>query len=63
VSCVLARDEIMLTIRPGQHGSTFGGNPLGARVAMTALNVLREEGMVENSEKFVVFIISHSFVN
>lgn len=51
VSCVLARDEIMLTIRPGQHGSTFGGNPLGARVAMTALNVLREEGMVENSEK------------
>ncbi len=63
MSCVLARDEIMLTIRPGQHGSTFGGNPLGARVAMTALNVLREEGMVENSEKFVVFIISHSFVN
>jgi ornithine--oxo-acid transaminase len=52
---VLARDEIMLTIRPGQHGSTFGGNPLGARVAMTALNVLREEGMVENSEKFVFF--------
>jgi ornithine--oxo-acid transaminase len=51
VSCVLASDEIMLTIRPGQHGSTFGGNPLAARVAMTALSVLRDEGMVENSFK------------
>lgn len=51
VSCVLSSDEIMLTIRPGQHGSTFGGNPLGARVAMTALQVLKDEGMIENSEK------------
>lgn len=51
VSCVLSNDEIMLCIRPGQHGSTFGGNPLGARVAMTALQVLRDEGMIENSEK------------
>ena len=51
VSAVLARDEIMLTIRPGQHGSTFGGNPLGARVAMTALSVLRDERLVENSAK------------
>lgn len=50
VSCVLSSDEIMLTIRPGQHGSTFGGNPLGSRVAMTALTVLREEKMIENAE-------------
>jgi ornithine--oxo-acid transaminase len=49
VSCVLASDEIMLTIRPGQHGSTFGGSPLAARVAITALQVLRDEHMVENS--------------
>ena len=51
VSAVMASDEIMLTILPGQHGSTFGGNPLGARVAMTALSVLRDEGMIENSFK------------
>jgi len=51
VSCVLSSDEIMLTIRPGQHGSTFGGNPLASRVAMTALSVLHEEGMIENSFK------------
>lgn len=51
VSCVLARDEIMLTIRPGEHGSTYGGNPLGARVAMAALSVLRDEKLDENSLK------------
>lgn len=51
VSAVLARDDIMLTIRPGQHGSTFGGNPLAARVSMAALTALKEEGMVENSFK------------
>lgn len=49
VSAVLARDDIMLTIRPGQHGSTYGGNALAARVSMAALTVLREEGMIENS--------------
>eukprot|EP00047_Mylnosiga_fluctuans_P001585 m.221005 g.221005 ORF g.221005 m.221005 type:complete len:428 (+) comp10495_c0_seq1:56-1339(+) len=50
VSCVLARDEIMLTIKPGQHGSTFGGNPLSCRVAIAALDVLKEEKMTENAE-------------
>ncbi len=49
VSAILARDEIMLTIRPGQHGSTFGGNPLACRVAMTALQVLKDENMIENA--------------
>ena len=51
VSAVMARDEIMLTIRPGQHGSTYGGNPLASRVSMAALTALKEEGMVENSFK------------
>ena len=49
VSAVLARDEIMLTIKPGQHGSTYGGNPLACKVAMTALEVLKEEKMTENA--------------
>ena len=49
VSCVLADDEIMLTIKPGEHGSTYGGNPVAARVAMAALNVIRDEKLVENS--------------
>ena len=49
VSCVLADDEIMLTIKPGEHGSTYGGNPIAARVAMAALNVIRDEKLVENS--------------
>ncbi len=49
VSAVLARDEIMLTIKPGQHGSTFGGNPLACRVAMAALEVLKDEGLTENA--------------
>jgi ornithine--oxo-acid transaminase len=51
VSAVLADDEIMLTINPGEHGSTYGGNPLACHVAMEALEVLRDEKMVENSEK------------
>ena len=49
VSAVLADDEIMLTIKPGEHGSTYGGNPLACRVAMTALQVLNDEQMAENS--------------
>jgi ornithine--oxo-acid transaminase len=49
VSAVLADDEIMLTIEPGQHGSTFGGNPLAARIAMAALEVLREENLADNA--------------
>ena len=51
VSAVLASSEIMLCIKPGEHGSTYGGNPLGCAVAMTALKVLQEEGMIENAEK------------
>ena len=39
VSAVLTRDEVMLTIKPGQHGSTYGGNPLASKIAMTALQV------------------------
>jgi ornithine--oxo-acid transaminase len=50
VSAALARDEIMLTIKPGQHGSTFGGNPLASRVAVAALQVLRDERLAENAE-------------
>ncbi len=51
VSCVLADDEIMLTIKPGEHGSTYGGNPVAAKVAMTALNVIQEEKLAENAER------------
>jgi ornithine--oxo-acid transaminase len=51
VSAVLADDEIMLTIKPGQHGSTFGGNPLAARVAVAALEVVKEEKLAERAEK------------
>ncbi|HET9278272.1 MAG TPA: ornithine--oxo-acid transaminase [Flavitalea sp.] len=49
VSAVLADDEIMLTIKPGEHGSTYGGNPLGCKVAITALTVLKDEKMSENA--------------
>lgn len=49
VSAVLADDEIMMTIKPGEHGSTFGGNPLACKVAITSLNVLKDEGMGENA--------------
>jgi ornithine--oxo-acid transaminase len=51
VSCVLADNEIMLTIKPGEHGSTYGGNPLAAKVAMAALDVIRDEKLAENAEK------------
>ena len=51
VSAVLSDDEIMLQIKPGEHGSTYGGNPLGCKVAMTALEILKEEKLDENSEK------------
>ncbi|XP_013775168.1 ornithine aminotransferase, mitochondrial-like isoform X2 [Limulus polyphemus] len=51
VSAVLADDSIMHVIKPGQHGSTYGGNPLGAKVAITALQVLDEEKLAENAEK------------
>lgn len=51
VSCVLANDEIMLTIKPGQHGSTYGGNPLAAAVTVAALSVLKDEKLAENAER------------
>jgi ornithine--oxo-acid transaminase len=50
VSAVLADDEIMLTIKPGEHGSTYGGNPLACKIAITALEVLREENMAGTAE-------------
>jgi ornithine--oxo-acid transaminase len=50
VSAILADDEIMLTIKPGEHGSTYGGNPLACKVAMTALEVLKEENLSEKAE-------------
>ena len=49
VSAVLADDEIMLTIKPGEHGSTYGGNPLGCKVAMESLAVLKDENLAENA--------------
>lgn len=51
VSCVLSSSEVILTIRPGEHGSTFGGNPLACAVAMAALTVVKEENLAENAEK------------
>jgi ornithine--oxo-acid transaminase len=51
VSCVLGNDEVMLTLKPGQHGSTFGGNPLACAVAMAALQVVTDEKLAENAEK------------
>ena len=51
VSAVLANDEVMLCIKPGEHGSTFGGNPLACAVAMESLKVIVEEKLAENSEK------------
>ncbi len=54
VSAVLASNEIMLTIKPGQHGSTFGGNPIAAKVAVAALEVVKEEKLAERAEKLGV---------
>ncbi|EZA51382.1 ornithine aminotransferase, mitochondrial [Ooceraea biroi] len=51
VSGVLANDHVMLAIKPGEHGSTYGGNPLGCRIALEALRVLEEEKLAENAEK------------
>lgn len=51
VSAVLANDEIMLCIKPGEHGSTFGGNPLACKIAMAALQVVKDEKLSENAEK------------
>ena len=51
VSAVLANDEVMMCIKPGEHGSTYGGNPLACMVAMESLQVLIDENMAENSER------------
>jgi ornithine--oxo-acid transaminase len=51
VSAVLADNDIMLVIKPGEHGSTFGGNPVAAKVAIAALSVIRDEKLAENSER------------
>ncbi len=51
ISAVLADNEIMLCIKPGEHGSTFGGNPMAAKVAIAALEVIKEEKLAENAEK------------
>ncbi len=50
VSAILASDEVILTIKPGEHGSTFGGNPVACEVAMAALNVIRDEKLAENAQ-------------
>ncbi len=51
VSCVLADDQIMLTIKPGEHGSTYGGNPIAAKVAVAAMEVLLDEKLAENATR------------
>lgn len=51
ISCVLADNEIMMTIKPGEHGSTFGGNPIAAKVAIASLEVVREEKLAERAER------------
>ena len=51
VSAVLSNHEVMLTLKPGQHGSTFGGNPLGCAVAMEALEVVKDEKLAENASR------------
>ena len=51
VSCVLADDDIMLCIKPGEHGSTYGGNPIAAKVSIAALEVVRDEKLAENAER------------
>jgi len=56
VSAVLANNEIMNVIKPGQHGSTFGGNPIAAAVAIAALEVVREENLSENAEKLGILL-------
>ncbi len=56
VSAVLANNEIMLTIQPGEHGSTYGGNPLACTVAIEALSVLKDEKLAENAEQMGVLL-------
>ena len=58
VSAVLASNEIMLTIQPGEHGSTYGGNPLACAVAMEALQILKDEKLAENAEQLGIILRS-----
>jgi len=58
VSAVLANDEIMMCILPGEHGSTFGGNPLANKVAIAALEVVKEESLSENAERLGIILRS-----
>ena len=51
VSAILSSDEVMLTIKPGEHGSTFGGNPLACEVAIAALEVIQNENMINNADR------------
>jgi ornithine--oxo-acid transaminase len=51
VSAVLANDDVMLCLKPGEHGSTFGGNPLACAIAMAALEVIKDENLAENADK------------
>ena len=59
VSAILADEEILGLIQPGEHGSTFGGNPLGAAVAKTALDVIEEENLIENAQKMGQYILDY----
>jgi ornithine--oxo-acid transaminase len=58
VSAVLANDDVMMNIKPGEHGSTYGGNPLACAVATSALTVLKEERMAENAEAMGILLRS-----
>ena len=58
VSAILANDEIMLCIKPGEHGSTYGGNPLASKVAIAALKVLVDEKLAENAERLGKILLS-----
>jgi len=58
VSAVLSNKEVMDVLKPGEHGSTFGGNPLACAVARAALRVLVEEGMIENAAKMGEYLIA-----
>merc|ERR1711974_294752 len=51
VSAVLANNEVMDVIQPGQHGSTFGGNPMACRIAMEALDIVHDENLAENADR------------
>ena len=70
VSAVLANDEIMLCIKPGEHGSTYGGNPLACQVAIAALEVVEEENLSNNAyelgclfrDELRKFIVSNDLV-